>query len=382
MHPKICGWLYTEHHDVINEWNGYYKFDRTQKHTGLEELVPGMTINDLHSDIYIATKGGICQEAKPGETVIVPLTASFMTDHDYGQNLILKADLVGWNQLGRFEHYSSVDLSIDYQPWLFKEIAELPVKMPMNPGLALLRLTVEDAGGKILHHNFTCFFVENNSGSSQSIFLNEKKADLVSFAPSSYTSEEWSQKQWNVLDGLKVNGAGYGYFEYEVPLPDNINLKDIEYASLVFEASAKQLFGKDKPQSNNIDGDYMRGKGTFDNSLNPNSYPMTDDYKFQSNVRILVNGHLVETYSLEDDPADHRGILSWYSQPKNNKLNEAGSYGYLINSSIPAELLRNAPGKTVTIRFEVNSALPGGLAIYGERFGRYPLDPTMVFIKK
>ena len=27
-HPKICGWLYTEHHDVINEWNGYYRYDR------------------------------------------------------------------------------------------------------------------------------------------------------------------------------------------------------------------------------------------------------------------------------------------------------------------------------------------------------------------
>ena len=22
-HPKVAGWLYTEHHDVINEWNGY-----------------------------------------------------------------------------------------------------------------------------------------------------------------------------------------------------------------------------------------------------------------------------------------------------------------------------------------------------------------------
>ena len=21
--PKVAGWLYTEHHDVINEWNGY-----------------------------------------------------------------------------------------------------------------------------------------------------------------------------------------------------------------------------------------------------------------------------------------------------------------------------------------------------------------------
>ncbi len=31
------------------------------------------------------------------------------------------------------------------------------------------------------------------------------------------------------------------------------------------------------------------------------------------------------------------------------------------------------------IRLEVDAALPGGLAIYGERFGRYPLDPTLVF---
>jgi hypothetical protein len=26
-HPRVAGWLYTEHHDVINEWNGYWRFD-------------------------------------------------------------------------------------------------------------------------------------------------------------------------------------------------------------------------------------------------------------------------------------------------------------------------------------------------------------------
>jgi beta-galactosidase/beta-glucuronidase len=34
MYPKIGGWLYTEHHDVINEWNGYWRFDRSEKFTG------------------------------------------------------------------------------------------------------------------------------------------------------------------------------------------------------------------------------------------------------------------------------------------------------------------------------------------------------------
>ena len=34
--PEVAGWLYTEHHDVINEWNGYWKYDRSEKETGLK----------------------------------------------------------------------------------------------------------------------------------------------------------------------------------------------------------------------------------------------------------------------------------------------------------------------------------------------------------
>ncbi len=43
IYPKVGGWLYTEHHDVINEWNGYWRFDRTQKETGLGEIMDGMS---------------------------------------------------------------------------------------------------------------------------------------------------------------------------------------------------------------------------------------------------------------------------------------------------------------------------------------------------
>ena len=32
------------------------------------------------------------------------------------------------------------------------------------------------------------------------------------------------------------------------------------------------------------------------------------------------------------------------------------------------------------VRLEVSDALPGGLAIYGAKFGRYPVDPTVEFI--
>jgi hypothetical protein len=209
-----------------------------------------------------------------------------------------------------------------------------------------------------------------------------EKSRIITFKPSSFTSQKWSQKQWNVLDGLKVNGAGSGYFEYQVALPESIDLNRVANVNLVFEASAKQLFGKDREDAGKMSGDYMRGGGTFDNSRNPNSYPMTDEKKSPSAVKVRVNGVVTGTYYLEDDPADHRGILSWHSQPKDNKLYEAGSYGYLINTSIPADVLKKAPGKTLTIRFEVDESVPGGLAIYGEKFGRYPLDPTLVITYK
>jgi hypothetical protein len=86
---------------------------------------------------------------------------------------------------------------------------------------------------------------------------------------------------------------------------------------------------------------------------------------------------------LPDDPADHRGILSWHAQLKDRRLREAGSYGYLLEVPIPRTALERASASgALVIRLEVDQALPGGLALYGASFGRYPVDPTVVFVRK
>jgi predicted transcriptional regulator len=73
-------------------------------------------------------------------------------------------------------------------------------------------------------------------------------------------------------------------------------------------------------------------------------------------------------------------VLSWHAQLRDKRLREAGSYGYLIQATIAAEALKQAASeKALVVRLEVDSSLPGGLALYGERFGRYPVDPTLVF---
>jgi hypothetical protein len=51
-------------------------------------------------------------------------------------------------------------------------------------------------------------------------------------------------------------------------------------------------------------------------------------------------------------------------------LREAGSYGYLVEVPITANQVKN--GK-VKIRLESDA----GLAVYGPRFGRYPLAPAV-----
>jgi hypothetical protein len=382
--PKICGWLYTEHHDVINEWNGYYRYDRSEKITGLDALAPGMTVADLHSPYYISTGDQLCREVKPGETVEVPLFASFLTDRAPGEKLLLRSELYGWNNLGQRETYQQASQPITFEPWLARDLPPLKTTMPSRPALAILALSLENEAGVVLQRNFTTFLVANGlAPRAENLTVAGTDLRLVRFAPNTFKESKWSQKQWNVLDGLKVNGAGHGYFEYRILWPEGLEVKSLAGASLVLEASAKQLFGKDREGAKPQEGDFMLGKGTHDPSALPNSYPMTDTVTFPSELRVRLNGVSAGTFYLSDDPADHRGILSWHSQPRDKRLREAGSYGYLVQATLPEAALKAAfAAKEIVIRLEVDSVLPGGLAIYGERFGQYPLDPTLVFSLK
>lgn len=380
-HPKTAGWLYTEHHDVINEWNGYYRFDRSEKITGLGDLARGMTLRDLHGPYYLSTGSELCRDARPGEIVDVPLFASFLTEIAPGENLVLRGELSGWNTLGEHETYLSLSLPIAFEPWLTRELAPLKITLPRQRGLAVLSLSLETDTGVVLHRNFTSFLVaEGASPREETTQIQRTQRRLVRFAPNTFRSAQWSQKQWNVLDGLKVDGAGYGFFEYRLPWPKDLDAAQIAGASFIFEASAKQLFGKDRDGAATDDGDFMRGKGTHDPSSNPNAYPMTDTTPFPSAVRVRVNGTVAGRFELPDDPADHRGLLSWHAQPRDKHLREAGSYGYLVQAVLPPAALEAAQrAGEIVLRLEVDAALPGGLAIYGERFGRYPVDPTLVF---
>jgi hypothetical protein len=380
-HPKVAGWLYTEHHDVINEWNGYVRADRSPKFTGLEDLMPGMTLRDLHTPLYVVAGALPTATAEPGEVVPVPLWASFLTDVAPGPELRLRMELVGHDDLGRFHRWWEGERIVPFAPWTSRELAPVAVPMPDGRTVAVLRLALEDGAGRVLHRNFTAFVVGEGESPRDEVRTRAEGPPLriLRVAPGSFSDASWSLRQWEALDGLKVNGAGSGAFEYRIPWPSDLRPEDVVGATLLTELGAKELFGKDRADAGEAEGDYMRGKGAHDPSLNPNAYPMTDATTHPSAVRVRVGGMALGTFDLADDPADHRGLLSWHSQKKDGRLREAGSYGELVSVTIPPGVLAAAAsGGEIVVRLEVDETLPGGLAVYGERFGRYPLDPTVV----
>ena len=369
-HPKAAGWLYTEHHDVINEWNGYWKYDRSMKFTGMEELVDGMKLNDMHSYIYLAPGIDLCTDADILETVEVPVRLSVMTDQVPEGDMDLKLNLYGWNALGEKMEVSLADEKIALNPWEQRDLNPLQVTMPEEPGVYVYSMQIIDQNGDLLHSNFTTFRVRGGI----------EQENMMSFQPASFVETKWSLKQWNVLGGLKVNGAGHGYFEYNIDVPESIDLDKYKKGTLITELSSKPLNGKDKEQKEEAGRDYMRGKGMHDPSQNPNSYPMTDEFTNSSLAVISINNKHAASIDLPDDPADHRGILSWHAQLKDRRLREAGTYGYLVKVPLDEAMIGEAisSGKLM-IRFQVDEESSGGLAIYGKDFGRYPLDPTIIF---
>lgn len=367
-YPKVGGWLYTEHHDVINEWNGYWRFDRTEKDTGIGDIMPGMSLKDLHADVYLSTGMEISKTVKGGEEVEVPLYLSVMSGKDYGSILKVNHKLTTTNSIGEEKVNTQGSFEVAYEPWMQKVLIPLKVKVPNVRGVSLLSFEVVTTGGQVLSRNFMHLVID-----SENLLPG---VDVVSVPARDFSNANWTKKQWDVMEGKKINGAGNGSFEYTIELPTDFNVVGIKEAYFLAELSAKELFVKDQEEYDR-EQDFMKGSQVA-NSSNPNSYPMSDETFFPSKITVSVNGAEVLTTTLKDDPADHRGVLSWHNQLQDRKLREAGSYGYLIKVPIRKKLIRDMMSGNRKIKVELKTVGEGGIAVYGKDFGRYPLDPSLV----
>ena len=348
-HLKCAGWLYTEHHDVTNEWNGYVRFDRTWKETGFEELA-GMSLAGLHRDaaiVFLGTAGAETGEfVRRGAQAEIPVGVSFVTDAYAGKRLELETSAWWFDGEGRRQERAKamVPGTFEGRSWQTGELWRVAFAVPEQPAAGCVVFSLR-ADGKEIARNFWSFATA----------AEEPKLPAAA-------SAEWSIDSSEVLDGLKYDGFGRGYVEYELDAP-------AEGGVFRAELGAKRFNGKDAAVASVRGGlDYMLGGGEVDRSRNPNSYPQTSVEKHASRVRVVVGGKTVWEQTLPDDPADSRGILSWLSQPRDGTLREAGSYGYLVEAPVSAAAVKDG---RVTVRIEADE----GVAVYGPAFGRYPFGP-------
>lgn len=366
-HDKMCGFVFTEFRDVTNEFNGYYRLDGTDKDFGYGDFVPGMTIADLHSPDFIVIDAPPCQTVHGGERVAVSLLRSSYSDRYHGRALKLDWEL-WYDQLGVRQAADRGEASIEWSGYGVAPIAPLNLTMPNRDAVAVLAVRLLDEAGDTITRNFITFDVRGGEADG----TNEAGCGHISLPVGGFAGQSFTH-HWDAIQGAKVSGAGAGAFTYEVRLPERERIELIGDIEIVFEASAKRVLAR------NIEGAKARETGIHfmhgaaaDVEHNPNTYYMTDEERHESEVTVCIDGEPAGTIHLPDDPADSRGVLSWHYQPVANRLDEAGSYGYLCKVKVPGRIAAKLD-RSRSFRLELRAG-EGGLALYGRNAGRYPLD--------
>jgi len=385
--PKIAGFLFTEFHDVINEWNGYYRFDRSKKIFGLDELCKGMTMEDFHKNLYVVAGEDFYQSYKGGEKIEIPIGISAVTN-DIPEDLQLKYSIYGWNEIGEKVEHLTGNLEAIAEPFSFTELDPVTFKTPDKNMVMLLATSLIDSKGKIIQRNFVPFKVTGKK-ITESVLLTK--------SPDEFTGALWNIKHFSPQEGKKVWGMGSGYFEYEFEIPEGIHAEDVE--NIEFRAELASRYPQEKyleeGDAERIGMTVVSTKGIIP-GYGKNSYPQTDEKLHGSLVKITANDQIIGEVELSDDPADHRGILSWMNQKpgwewgsedrsKPWLLDEAGSYGFLVKAELD-EISKNLALETrkVTLRLHVDESTNdrGGLSIYGKESGMYPMDLTLIINTK
>ena len=356
LHEKICGFVFTEFHDVVNEFNGYYRIDDTDKDFGYQDFCRGMSLRDLHAADFVATDCAPTQTVAPAQRVSVPLTLSSFSDKHHNEKCRIVWELWHDGLDGRVTDSTGI---FDVPAFGFgaTQLGDLTVTMHTENAVAVLSLYLTAENGEVISRNFVTFDVQA-----------ALPANMVEI-PVCSGKVESAAPVWTALLDDKLCIGGEGEVTFEVELPETFGaLNDL---SLYMEAGSKRVLKKDLKEIGDPQEDhgFMRGylvdRGAFENS-----YWMTDESRHPSTVDVLVNGVLVQTLQLENDWADARGVLSWHRQPNHRKLDEAGSFGEQKRVAIPTRLLTQIQreGKfTLTLR-----SSKGGLALYGRNTGRYP----------
>jgi hypothetical protein len=355
-HAKICGYVYTELTDIEWEHNGLVNYNRSHKAYGYDAFVPGMSPADINGADFVGCACAPSRTVAPGAQIGFPVFVSHWGDPAMPEaTLNWKVTFV--DRFGASRTLSEESKTVTPVQFGVIEAGEISVEAPHEPGLLTVGITLQDASGTIRARNYAN--AEVVASTPLPSYESTDTGHVLRIRPGEYTASSWKSPAVGP-HGSKFGGNGKGWVEYEVELPESLDLTAIKGISLRFEAGARTA-------------EQRRGWHRY-NWYKGVAYPQTEETKIPSDATIHIAGETVANITLPDDPADSRGVLSC----RDNERFELASYGYLtdvtVDSEVAAKVLGNVQDGRLRVRFETE----GGLNLYGERLGAYPIGVMVI----
>ena len=342
LHPKICGYIYTELQDIEWEHNGFMNYDRSVKAFGYDYL-------DINTLDFIAIDYPPGTTVAPGDAIKADIYASHFS-HKTITGTTLHWQLDTMSATGHVTRGNvSGSVEIPFPQYQVQHVHHLELRIPdVHPAVGTLHVWVTDHSGTVVARNFINF--EHFVAATPTIESGDSGTVRLNYTPGNISESAWDE---STTSEQLFSAIGSGYVEYEVSLPESRgwvtqSLRDVAEIALIFEASS--CYGGAR---------------------------QTEPEKYPSDVTISVNGVEIDTIRIPDCPADTRGVLSYIH-------GEPGIYGYLHNVKVDPSLILNGKAGALTVRYEVkaDAEAKGGFALYGARRGRYPTGPQLLIRRK
>ena len=343
-HGQLSAYIFTQLMDVEWEKNGFMNYDRTPKHFGY----PPSMVN--RGDVLPINAAPISRVAPGGEISVEVMASHFSRRRREG---------VTFHWL-----YSGVDSLSQHYPSLARGYCEIPfkqyhvelarvigLKLPEEPMLCTLSVAAVTAAGETVASNYIQHLV-----SAGALPHREVKGKLLILRR---RTSEWSAARWSGESISREDaqargvcfGAGSGFFEWEFGDEALDDISRSRRVCFMMEVSSRR-----------------------------DDTPQTDSYRHKSDFVLSVNGLPVLRSLIPDHPHDARGALSYLRGGR-------GAYGYLLRSTIENELLGEVARRVTAdgllrIRTSVSTSPAGGLTVYDNDSGRYPVAPTVVIWRR
>ena len=357
LHEKICGYIYTELSDIEWEHNGFVNYDRTPKEYGYAFWCPGMSMADLNGPDFVVLDAPPVLEIEPGKPAQVPVKVSHWSAELGEPTLTWRT--IWLDGVGERHEGAVRTRPVKWAQYRVTDQEPLAVNASAQGKVGALAVELR-SGERVLARNYINLLAKRPASPPVRAMGPNRLA--LSFGTAEAAAWSFEAKVRQGVGRHKAFAEGGGAAEYHLQLPEGLKIENLRGLTILAELAAYAGAAKlDWP---------ARTK--------PVDYPQTDVRKWPSDVVISVNGQELGRQTLPDDPADARGALSHF-----NGLQ--GGYGYLVNVELSGKALKTAVAalgdkRVLRIRFEVpaDAKNRGGLSIYGEAAGCYPVGPTVL----